>query len=105
MAAAATALGLGLPQHSMMRSGLAGQRMTGQTPLDLPFGSGPTNPLAGIAGLNTGLRSAHGGNNPMQLDALRGSSQHQSVMLQPGQLLQVRQARAQQQATAVAEIQ
>ena len=35
--------------------------MTQQTPLDSIFGSGGTNPLAGIAGLKSGLQSPSGG--------------------------------------------
>ena len=38
----------------------------------------------------------------MQLAALLGGSQEQSVMFQPAQLLHARQALAQQQATVVA---
>ena len=70
--------------------------------MDLLFGFVGTNPLAGIAGLNTGLHTANGGNDLLQLAALLGGSQQQSVSFQPAQLLQVRQALAQQQATQVA---
>ena len=79
--------------------GIAALGMAHQTPLDSLFGSGGTNPLAGLAGLNTG---ANGGNDLMQLAALLGGSRQQSVMFKPTQLLQVRQALAQQQATVVA---
>ena len=58
--------------------------------------------MAGLGGLNTGLQSANSGNNLLQLAALLGGSQQQSVSFQPAQLLQVRQALAQQQATQVA---
>ena len=96
------ALGLGVPQQNTMLSGLAGLGMPNQTPLDLLFGSGGTKPLAGIAGLNTGLQSANGGINLMQLAALLGGSQQQSVLFQRAQLIQVRHALAQQQAAVVA---
>ena len=76
--------------------------MAQQHPLDSLFGSVGTNPLAGITGLNAGLQSANGGNDLFQLAALLGGSQQQSVSFQPAQLLQVRQALAQQQATQVA---
>ena len=91
---AATALGLGLPQQNAMLSGLAGLGMAHQDPLGSLFGSVGTNPLAGITGLNTGLQSASGGNVLMQLAAPLGGSQQQSVLFQPAQLLQVRQALA-----------
>ena len=58
---AATALEFGVPQQSTvntMLSGLEGLRMTQQIPLDSLCGSSGTNPLAGIAGLNTSLQSA-----------------------------------------------
>ena len=42
------------------------------------------------------------GNDLLQLAALLGGSQQQSVSVHPSQLLQVRQALAQQQATQVA---
>ena len=63
--------------------------------------------MAGLGGLNTGLQSADSGNDLLQLAALLGGSQHwqQSASFQPAhddQLLQVRQALAQQQATQVA---
>ena len=59
--------------------------------------------MAGVAGLNTGLSTANGGNDLdlLQLIALLGGSQQQSVSFQPAQLLQVRQALAQQQAKQV----
>ena len=75
--------------------------MAHQNSLDSLFGSVGTIHLAGIAGLNTGLQLAIGGNDHMQLAALLGGSQPQSVMFQPAQLLQVRQALAQQQAMVV----
>ena len=58
--------------------------------------------MAGLGGLNTGLQSANSGNDLLQLAAILGGSQQQSVTCQPAQLLQVRQALAQQQATQVA---
>ena len=85
-----------------MLSGLTRLGMVQQTPLDSLFGSVGTNPLAGITGLNTGLQSANGGNDLLQLTALLRGSQRQSISFQPAQLLQVRQALAQQQATQVA---
>ena len=83
MVDAATALHLGAPQHNMMLLGLTGLGMAQQGPLDSLFGSVGMNPLAGIAGLNTGLQLANGGNDLMQLAALLGGLQHQSVMFQP----------------------
>ena len=85
-----------------MLLGLTGLGMAQPSPLDSLFGSVRTNTLAGLGGLNTGLQSANGGNDLLQLAALLGGSQHQSVSFQPAQLLQVRQALAQQQATQVA---
>ena len=58
--------------------------------------------MAGLGGLNTGLKSANSGNGLLQLAALLGGSQQQFVSFQPAQLLQIRQALAQQQATRVA---
>ena len=58
-------LGLGVPQQNTMLSGLAGVGITQQTAVDSLFGSGGTDPLAGIAGSNTGLQSANGGNDLM----------------------------------------
>ena len=58
--------------------------------------------MAGIPGPNTGLQSANSGHDLMQLAALLGGSQQQSVMFQPAWLLQVRHALAQQQATVAA---
>ena len=50
---AATALGLGpLPQQNTMLSGLTGLGMAQQNPLDSLFGSGGTNTMAGLGGLN-----------------------------------------------------
>ena len=60
-----------------MLSGLAGLGMAEQTPLDSRFGSVRTNTLAGLGGLNTGLQSANGGNDLLQLGALLGGSQKQ----------------------------
>ena len=87
-----------------MLSGLAGLGMVQQNPLDSLFGSVGTNTVAGLGGLTTGLQSANSGNDLLQLGALLGGSQQQSVIVtfQPAQLLQVRQALAQQQATQVA---
>ena len=70
--------------------------MAQQNPLDSLFGSVGTNTMAGLGGLNTGLQSANGGNDLLQLAALLGGSQQQSVSFQPAQLLQVRHALAQQ---------
>ena len=61
-----------------------------------------TNTMAGLGGLNTGLQSANSGNDLLQLAALLGGSQQQSVTFQPAQLLQARHALAQHQATQVA---
>ena len=73
---AGTALGLGpLPQQNMVLSGFAGLGMAQQNHLDSLFGSVRTNPLAGLSGLNTGLQSANGGNELLQLAALLGGSQ------------------------------
>ena len=99
---AATALGLGVPQQNTMLSGLAGLGMVQPTPLDSLFGSVGTNTMVGLGGLDTGLQSANGGNDLLQLAALLGGTQQQSVSFQPAQLLQVRQALAQKQATQVA---
>ena len=87
---AATALGFGpLPQQNTMLSGLVGLGMAQPSPLDSLFRSVGTNTLAGLSGLNTGLQSANGGNDLLQLAALLGGSQQQSVSVQPAQLLQV----------------
>ena len=99
---AATALRLGALQQKTMISGLGGLGMVQQNPLGSLFGSGGTNTVAGFGGLTTGLQSANSGNYLLQLAALLGGSQQQSVTFQPVQLLQVRQALAQQQATQVA---
>ena len=48
------------------------------------------------------VQSANSGNDLLQLAALLGGSQQQNVTFQPAQLLQVRQALQQQQATQVA---
>ena len=100
----ATALGLGLPQRNTMLSGLAGLGTAQQNPLDSLFGSVGTNTMAGLGDLNTytGLQSENSGNDLLQLAALFGGSQQQSVSFQPAQLLQVRQVLAQQQAMQVA---
>ena len=76
--------------------------MAQQNPLDSLFGSVGTNTMAGLGGLNTGLQPANSGKCLHHLAALLGGSQQQSVSFQPAQLLQVRQALAQQQATQVA---
>ena len=62
------------------------------------------DPLAGVSGLNTGLPTANSGTDILQRAAqsLLAGSQQQSVSFQPAQLLQVRQALAQQQAAQVA---
>ena len=99
---AATALGLGAPQQNTILSGPAGPGMAHETPLGSLFGFGGTNPLAGIAGLNTRLQLANGGHDLMQPAVLLGSLQHQPVLFQPAQFLQMRHALAQQQATVVA---
>ena len=57
-------------------------------------------PLGGLNGAS--LQSANSGNDLLQLVALLGGSQQQNVTFQPAQLLQVRQALAQQHATQVA---
>ena len=85
-----------------MLSGLVGLGVAQQTPLNSRSGSVGTDPLAGITDLNTGLQSVSGGNNLLQLAALLGGSRQQYVSFQPAQLLQVRQALAQQQDTQVA---
>ena len=76
-----------------MLLGLTGLGMAQPSPLDSLFGSVRTNTmsyaLAGLGGLNTGLQSANGGNDLLQLAALLGGSQQQSVSVQPAQLLQV----------------
>ena len=85
-----------------MLSGLAGLGVVQHKSLDSLFGPVGTSTMAGLGGLNTGLQSANSGNDLLQLAALLGGSQQQSVLFQPAQLLQVRQALAQQQATQVA---
>ena len=52
--------------------------------------------------MNTGLTTANSGIDILQLAALLGGSQQQSGSFQAAQLLQVRQALAQQQAAQVA---
>ena len=99
---AATALGLGLPSQNTMLSGIAGLGMAQPNPLDSLFGTMGTNTMAGLGGLGTGLQSANSGNDLLQLAALLGGAQQQSVTFQPAQLLQVRQALQQQQATQLA---
>ena len=106
---AATALGLGVPQQNTMflQLGLAGLGMTQQNPLDSLFGSAGTNPLDGIAGLNTAFNRLLVGtiscSSLLSLGVCKlQQSLSRSVMFQPAQLLQVRQALAQQQATVVA---
>ena len=56
--------------------------------------------MCGLGGAS--LQSANSGNGLLQLAALLGGSQQQNVTFQRAQLLQVRQALAQQQATQVA---
>ena len=102
---AATALGLGVPQQNTMLAGMAGLGMVQQNPLDSLFGSIGTNTGAGLGGFGfgeAGVQSANSGNDLLQLAALLGGSQQQNVTFQPAQLLQVRQALQQQQATQVA---
>ena len=99
---AATALGLGLPSQNTMLSGMAGLGMAQPNPLDSLFGTMGTNTMAGLGGLGTSLQSANSGNDLLQLAALLGGAQQQSVTFQPAQLLQVRQALQQQQATQLA---
>ena len=97
------ALGLGVPQQNMMLVGMAGLGMVQQNPLDSRFESVGTNTVSGLGGLGgAGLQSANSGNHLLQLAALLGGSQQQNVTFQPAQLLQVRQALQQQQATQVA---
>ena len=85
-----------------MLTGMAGLGMLQQTPLDSHFGSMGTNAMAGLGGLSASLQSANSGNDLLQLAALLGGLQQQSVTFQPARLLQVRQALAQQQATQAA---
>ena len=99
---AATALGLGLPSQNTMLSGMAGLGMAQPNPLDSLFGTMGTNTMAGLGGLGTSLQSANSGNDLLQLAALLGGAQQQNVTFQPAQLLQVRQALQQQQATQLA---
>ena len=77
--------------------------MVQPNPLDSLFGSIGTNTVAWLGGLGgAGTQSANSGNDLLQLAALLGGSQQQNVTFQPAQLLQVRQALQQQQATQVA---
>ena len=77
--------------------------MVQQNPLDSLFGSMGTNAMTGLGGVGgASLQSANSVNDLLQLAALLGGSQQQNVTFQPAQLLQVRQALAQQQATQVA---
>ena len=99
---AATALGLGLTPQNTMLSGMAGLGMAQPNPLDSLFGTMGTNTMAGLGGLGTSLQSANSGNDLLQLAALLGGAQQQNVTFQPAQLLQVRQALQQQQATQLA---
>ena len=58
--------------------------------------------MAGLCGLGgASLQSANSGDDLLQLVALLEGAQQQNVTFQPAQLLQVRQARAQQHATQV----
>ena len=94
--AAATALGLGAPPQNAMPSGITGlQVLTQPSSLYSFFGSTGVNSLAGGTGLNTSLSTANSGTDILQIAALRGGWQHQSVSFQPAQLRQVRQALAQ----------
>ena len=85
-----------------MLSGLAGLGLVQQNPLASLSGSVGASTVAGLGGLTTGLQSVDSGNDLLQLAALLGGTQQQSVTFQPAQLLEVRQALAQQQATQVA---
>ena len=99
---AATALGLGVPSQNAMLASTPGLQGTIQlSSIDSLFGSTGLNPSAGVSGLNTGLSTANSGTDILQLAALLGGSQQQSVSFQPAQPLQVRQALAQQQASQV----
>ena len=100
---AAAALGLGALQQNTMLKAMAG--VVQQNPLDSLFGSMGTNAMAGLGGLGASLQSANSGNDLLPLAALLGGSQHQRANFQPCQLLQVRQALAQQHATQQVEIQ
>ena len=99
---AATAQGVGAPQQNTMLSGVAGLGMVQQNPLDSLFGSTGTNTMTELGGFGADLPSANSGNDLLQLAALLGGSQQQNVTFQPAQLLQVRQALVQQQATQLA---
>ena len=96
---AATALGLGALQKNTMLSGLGGLGMVQQNPLESLL---RRQDWVHVAWQVTGLQSANSGNDLLHLAALLGGSQQQHVTFQPAQLLQVRQALAQQQATQVA---
>ena len=81
---------------------MAGLGIVQQKPLDSLFRSMGTNAMTGLGGLGgASLQSANSGNDRLQLAALLGGSQQQNVTFQPAQLLQVRQALAQQHATQV----
>ena len=99
---AASALGLGVlpPQHAML-PGFTGPGVAQPNSLGSMFGSAGTNPLAGVTGLHTGLHSANGAIDLLQLAAILGG-QEQSVTFQPAQLLQAQQPPVQQQAAQVA---
>ena len=94
---AATALRLGVPQQSTVLTGMVGLGMVQKGPLGSLFRSMGTNAMAGLGGLNGASLM-----DLLQLAALLGGSQQQSVTFQPAQLLQVRHALAQQQAAQVA---
>ena len=79
---AAAALGLGVPQQNTMLSGLAGLGTVHQNPLDSRFGSVGMDTVAGLSGLNMSLQSVNSGNDLLQLAALLGGSQQQSVTSQ-----------------------
>ena len=99
---AATALGPGVTSQNAMLASMTGlQGLTQPNSLDALFGSTGLNLLAGVLGLNASLPTTNSGTDILQLTALLGGSQQQSVSFQPAQLLQVRQALAQEQAAQV----
>ena len=92
-----TALGLGATQQNTMRSGVIGlQGLAQPSSLNSVLGSTGLNPLAGGTGANAALSTANSKTGILQLATFLGGSQQQSVTFQPAQLLQVRQALAQQ---------
>ena len=83
---AATALGLGVPPQNAMLASMLG--LTPLRSLDSLFRLTGLNPLAGVSGLTTGLSTADSGTQShiLQLAALLGGSQQQSVSFQPAPL-------------------